>query len=126
MSFSLTDVAMSKIKLPEVYLSYTYIDADLVETAAFASQYNLSNLKHQLIARVTNKITNDLTHSVAFRWLQRGTLPSYSILDYKISYNVDKLNFYLVLNNALDSIYSESGYATMPGRVIGGGVVVRF
>ena len=117
---------MSKIKLPEVYLSYTYIDADLVETAAFASQYNLSNLKHQLIARVTNKITNDLTHSVAFRWLQRGTLPSYSILDYKISYNVDKLNFYLVLNNALDSIYSESGYATMPGRVIGGGVVVRF
>lgn len=126
LSFSLTDVVMSKIKLPEVYLSYTYIDADLVETAAFASQYNLSNLKHQLIARVTNKITNDLIHSVAFRWLQRGTLPSYSILDYKISYNVDKLNFYLALNNALDNIYSESGYATMPGRVIGGGVVVRF
>jgi len=111
--------------IKQLSLNYTYLDAELKEREGVLSRYALDNLNHQLIFGITHKIVGKLNHSLRLRYLDRASLPDYSLLDSRIFYKTDHYHVFAEATNFTDTEYSEAGYVPMPGRWFRAGVTVK-
>lgn len=96
-------------------VDYTYLDQELGESATF-SRYAFSGLRHQLVTKVENNLTQKLSSQLSYRFLDRVTLDNYTLLDAKMSYTQPSWNAFFQINNVLDTDYQEANLVPMPGR----------
>lgn len=107
--------AKSKIKIEEVKMSYTYLDATLLNNS-LESKYALQHLSHQLVGSVSVKIAEKLAINVQGRYNERIQAMQYALFDARLKYTTKHWNFFADVSNILDRYYVESGLVPMPGR----------
>ncbi|KIA90673.1 TonB-dependent receptor plug domain-containing protein [Kaistella jeonii] len=97
-------------------VGYTYLDSKSLQSTNLISRYVLENLKHQFVAKLENRFFKNLTNQLIYRYNERVTTGSYQILDEKLSYDLKKLNLYVLVNNITTSSYTETFGVPMPKR----------
>jgi vitamin B12 transporter len=97
-------------------LGYTFIDNQFQQPENLLSKYVLENLKHQLVAKLENRLFGKLTNQLIYRYNERVSTGSYQILDEKLSYDFARSNVYVLVNNITNSDYTETFGIPMPKR----------
>lgn len=97
-------------------VSYTYLNADLLNTTNLQTRYSLSNLRHQLVAVLVYPIIKNFYHSVSFRYLERVSLPNYNLIDTRLFWQEKSTQIFIDITNIANTAYTEAGFVPMPGR----------
>jgi len=75
-----------------------------------------SGLKHQFVAKLEVLFLKKITNQLIYRYNERVSTGSYQILDEKLSYDAKNYNIYIMVNNILNTDYTETFGVPMPGR----------
>ena len=112
-------------------LSYAYIDAQLGSpnpTSDLISRYALDQLRHQVTARGTLRLSRKFSLTAAYRYADRTNDPlpvsggiaplpvDYQLLDVQIGYRSEQWTGFVAANNMLDEAYAQTNGVPLPGR----------
>ncbi len=102
-------------------LGYTYLKEDLNAIRANFSKYVINSLNHHLTARIKSQFTKNLTQSIVYKFADRATRESYSVVDVQLKLQIDGLELSVTANNIFNTHYIETGIVPMPkGNVLFG------
>ncbi|MBA5245851.1 TonB-dependent receptor [Marnyiella aurantia] len=97
-------------------LGYTFLDSRAEKLENLWSRYIMENLKHQVVAKMENKLYKELTAQWVYRYNERVTTGSYHLLDLKLNWQYNDLQLFLLINNLTSTRYTETFGVPMPGR----------
>ena len=101
------------------HLGYTYLKETLDASRFAFSRYSINSLKHHLT--ITNHIQflKNVSHSIVYKFAERTNGDTYSVVDLKITLNVNAFEFSIIGNNVFNEIYTETNQVPMPkGNVL--------
>ena len=98
-----------------INIGFSNIDDNLLETDFTFSRYTLNSLKNQITATYIFDINENISSALAYKNAERINEEKYSVIDFRASYNFNKLTLSVILNNILDTEYSETNLVPMPG-----------
>jgi iron complex outermembrane receptor protein len=102
-------------------LGYTNLNEDLKAVRANFSKYIINSLNHHLTARLKSQFTKNLTHSFVYKFAERATGDSYSVVDAQLKLLIPGLELTVTANNIFNTDYVETGIVPMPkGNVLFG------
>ena len=102
-------------------LGYTHLNEDLKAVRANFSKYIINSLNHHLTARLKSQFTKNLTHSFVYKFAERATRESYSVVDAQLKLLIPGLELTVTANNIFNTDYVETGIVPMPkGNVLFG------
>ena len=102
-------------------LGYTYLKEDLNAIRANFSKHVINSLNHHLTARIKSQFTKNLTQSIVYKFADRATRESYSVVDAQLKLQIDGLELSVTANNIFNTHYIETGIVPMPkGNVLFG------
>jgi iron complex outermembrane receptor protein len=102
-------------------LGYTNLNEDLKAVRANFSKYIINSLNHHLTARLKSQFTKNLTHSFVYKFAERATGDSYSVVDAQLKLLIPGLELTVTANNIFNTGYVETGIVPMPkGNVLFG------
>ena len=102
-------------------LGYTHLYEDLKAVRANFSKYIINSLNHHLTARLKSQFTKNLTHSFVYKFAERATGESYSVVDAQLKLLIPGLELTVTANNIFNTDYVETGIVPMPkGNVLFG------
>ena len=102
-------------------LGYTNLNEDLKAVRANFSKYIINSLNHHLTARLKSQFTKNLTHSFIYKFAERATGESYSVVDAQLKLLIPGLELTVTANNIFNTDYVETGIVPMPkGNVLFG------
>jgi iron complex outermembrane receptor protein len=124
-----------------LHVGYLFMHQDR-DAGKLISNYVLDYLRHKLVAGVAHPLGKGLRADWQFRWQRReGTFsrlagrnddgagileetafPAFSLVDLKLSYSLNRLSFYLTVNNLFNVAYYDRGNLPQPGIWVSGGV----
>ena len=117
-------LSSTRLNIGYMYMNQNKNIEDLI------SNYVLDYLKHKVTIGLSHPIYKNIIADWQFRWLDRqGTYtrfenlkpayeaeyPTYSVLDLKINWELDKLKVYIIANNLFDVSYYDLGNIPQPG-----------
>lgn len=97
-------------------LGYTFLDSRAEKLESLWSRYIMENLKHQIVAKMENKLYKELSAQWVYRYNERVTTGSYHLLDLKLNWQYNDLQLFLLINNLTSTQYTETFGVPMPGR----------
>lgn len=97
-------------------VGYTFLESEHQQPSGLMSRYVMENLKHQFVAKLEVFFLKKFTNQLIYRYNERVSTGSYQILDEKLSYDSPNYNIYLLINNILNTNYTETFGVPMPGR----------
>ena len=97
-------------------VGYTFLESEYQQPSGLMSRYVMENLKHQFVAKLEVLFLKNITNQLIYRYNERVSTGSYQILDEKLSYDSPNYNIYLLINNILNTNYTETFGVPMPGR----------
>lgn len=97
-------------------LGYTFLDSRAEKLESLWSRYIMENLKHQVVAKMENKLYKELSAQWVYRYNERVTTGSYHLLDLKLNWQYNDLQLFLLINNLTSTRYTETFGVPMPGR----------
>ena len=106
---------LGSFRMQTINIGYSNIDDELLETDFAFSRYALNTLKNQITGTYTFEINEKIYSTVAYKNAERSNEEKYTIIDFKTSYKSDKFTLSVILNNILDTEYSETNLVPMPG-----------
>lgn len=109
-----------------IKIGYSNIEDDLKQTDFNFSRYSLNSLKNHITTSYSFEIKKNLESSIVYKYAERNSGEDYSVMDFKISYTLNKYNIYITGNNLFDTVYSETNLVEMPGRNVLAGLNVKF
>lgn len=102
-------------------LGYTYLKEDLKAVRANYSKYIINSLNHHLTANVKTQFIKNLTQSIVYKFAERATGESYSVVDVQVKLLISQLELTITGNNIFNTSYIETGIVPMPkGNVLFG------
>ena len=116
-----SSASAGKPNVSSIHLAYTYLDSDW-DPGQFESKYVLDHLRHQVHGSINLDWDKGLMQTVKARYEERMIGDSYTIIDTRLGYRLNKYEFFLEAGNLLDEEYVESGFAPMPDFWIIGGI----
>jgi iron complex outermembrane receptor protein len=99
----------------EINIGFSNIDDDLKETEFNFSRYALNSLKNQITSTYSFELFNKISSTIAFKNSERLNEEKYTVVDFKTSYKHEKFTLSIILNNILDTEYTETNLVPMPG-----------
>ena len=99
----------------EINIGFSNIDDDLKETEFNFSRYALNSLKNQITSTYSFELFNKISSTIAFKNSERLNEEKYTVVDFKTSYKHEKFSLSIILNNILDTEYTETNLVPMPG-----------
>ena len=106
---------LGSFRMQTINIGYSYIDDELLETDFAFSRYALNSLKNQITGTYTFEINEKIYSTVTYKNAERSNKEKYTVIDFRTSYKLDKFTFSVILNNILDTEYSETNLVPMPG-----------
>lgn len=97
-------------------LGYTFLNSRAEKLESLWSRYIMENLKHQIVAKMENKLYKELSAQWVYRYNERVTTGSYHLLDLKLNWQYNDLQLFLLINNLTSTRYTETFGVPMPGR----------
>ena len=98
----------------KVQLGYSFIEDNIKQSAFNFSQYSVNSMKHQLVVSYNMQFFKNLSHTIAYRYAERTSGDSYSVVDLGTSYGVNAFEFSLFANNIFNTEYTETNMIPMP------------
>ena len=98
-----------------INIGYSNINDDLLETDFTFSRYSLNSLKNQITATYMFQIRDFISSTLTFKNSERLNNESYTVIDFRSSYIYEKFTLSIILNNILDTEYTETNLVPMPG-----------
>ena len=98
-----------------INIGYSNIDDELLETDFAFSRYALNSLKNQITATYMFEVNENISSTLAYKNAERSDEEKYTVIDFRTSYKLDKFTLSVILNNILDTEYSETNLVPMPG-----------
>ena len=98
-----------------INIGYSSIDDELLETDFAFSRYALNSLKNQITATYMFEVNENISSTLAYKNAERSNEEKYTVIDFRTSYKLDKFTLSIILNNILDTEYSETNLVPMPG-----------
>ena len=98
-----------------INIGYSNINDDLLETDFAFSRYALNSLKNQITATYMFQVRDFISSTISFKNSERLNDEGYTLIDFRTSYIYDKFTISVILNNILDTEYSETNLVPMPG-----------
>tara|TARA_B110000003_G_C16540837_1_gene492684 strand:- start:98 stop:1120 length:1023 start_codon:yes stop_codon:yes gene_type:complete len=99
----------------QINIGFSNINDDLKETEFNFSRYALNSLKNQITSTYSFELNSKISSTIAFKNAKRLNEEKYTVLDFKTSYKYEKLTLSIILNNILDTEYTETNLVPMPG-----------
>ena len=99
----------------QINIGFSNINDDLKETEYNFSRYALNSLKNQITSTYSFELFNKISSTIAFKNSERLNEEKYTVVDFKTSYEHDKFTLSIILNNILDTEYTETNLVPMPG-----------
>ena len=106
---------LGSFRMQTINIGYSNIDDELLETDFAFSRYALNSLKNQITGTYTFEINEKIYSTVAYKNAERSDEEKYTVIDFRTSYKLDKFTLSVILNNILDTEYSETNLVPMPG-----------
>ena len=106
---------LGSFRMQTINIGYSNIDDELLETDFAFSRYALNSLKNQITGTYTFEINEKIYSTVAYKNAERSDEEKYTVIDFRTSYRLNKFTLSVILNNILDTEYSETNLVPMPG-----------
>ena len=106
---------LGSFRMQTINIGYSNIDDELLETDFTFSRYALNTLKNQITGTYTFEINEKIYSTIAYKNAERSNEEKYTVIDFRTSYKLDKFTLSFILNNILDTEYSETNLVPMPG-----------
>ena len=106
---------LGSFRMQTINIGYSNIDDELLETDFAFSRYALNSLKNQITATYMFEVNEKISSTLAYKNAERSDEEKYTVIDFRTSYKLDKFTLSVILNNILDSEYSETNLVPMPG-----------
>ena len=106
---------LGSFRMQTINIGYSNIDDELLETDFTFSRYALNSLKNQITGTYTFEINEKIYSTIAYKNAERSNEEKYTVIDFRTSYKLDKFTLSVILNNILDTEYSETNLVPMPG-----------
>ena len=97
-------------------VGYTFLESEHQQPSGLMSRYVMENLKHQFVAKLEVLFLKNITNQLIYRYNERVSTGSYQTFDEKLSYDAKNYNIYIMVNNILNTDYTETFGVPMPGR----------
>jgi len=102
-----------------ISLGYTYLDENLNDIKTAYSKYVLNALAHHFTATVRSQFLKNVSQSIVYKFAERASGSSYSVVDVQATLNVSGLELSVIGNNIFNTEYVETGFVPMPkGNVL--------
>jgi vitamin B12 transporter len=98
----------------KLQLGYTYIEDNVKKSNFNYSQYSINSMKNQFVGSYNMQFLKKVTNTVSYRYTERTTGSSYSVVDLATSYNLKAFEFSLFANNVFNTTYTETNLVPMP------------
>ncbi len=106
---------LGSFRMQTINIGYSNIDDELLETNFAFSRYALNSLKNQITATYMFEVNENISSTLAYKNAERSDEEKYTVIDFRASYKLDKFTLSIILNNILDTEYSETNLVPMPG-----------
>ena len=106
---------LGSFRMQTINIGYSNIDDELLETDFVFSRYALNSLKNQITATYMFEVNENISSTLAYKNAERSDEEKYTVIDFRTSYKLDKFTLSFILNNILDTEYSETNLVPMPG-----------
>ena len=97
-----------------INLGYTYLDENLKNIEANYSRYSINSLKHHFTATYYSQFLKHILQSISYRFAERTTGESYSVVDVKAALSVESFEFSVIGNNIFNAEYTETNLVPLP------------
>ncbi len=98
----------------KLQLGYTYIEDNVKKSEFNYSQYSINSMKNQFVGSYNMQFLKKVTNTVSYRYTERTSGSSYSVVDLATSYNLKAFEFSLFANNIFNTAYTETNLVPMP------------
>lgn len=114
-------------KSTQLQLGYQYLSQKFGQDDFVFSRYTIDNdLRHHLTAQVSGWFSPKTRGSINFKWVERTTGRTYSVLDASLSKRISTFELQLLANNLLNQSYWETSFIPLPGRNFSASLGYRF
>jgi len=102
-----------------IALGYTYLKEKLNSNTFKFSRYSINSLKHHFTATYSSQFIKNISQSIVYKFAERTNGESYSVVDAKITLDLESFEFSVTGNNIFNETYTETNLVSMPkGNVL--------
>tara|TARA_B110000914_G_scaffold130026_1_gene113633 strand:+ start:547 stop:2361 length:1815 start_codon:yes stop_codon:yes gene_type:complete len=99
-------------------IGYTHLKENINDGQFAFSRYSINSLKHHLTATYSSQFFNKLTHTLVYKYADRTSGASYTVVDLMLSLDLKSYKISLIGNNIFNTDYTETNLVPMPGANI--------